>query len=183
MTVISKREEIFNILNQLPYSVYQCRIDSFQGPMLKPGISVQSVLKKRTNFDTGGYHDVNETIEIFVTLTNPTAYYKLIDDGVLAIETALMTNADWVSQFSTTPEIETYFGYDKAGETNQASAKIVLTLEYQDRFEVNITTLLESMHIDTDVISPAADPNLLPPGETLGPDGRIELTTDITLEQ
>lgn len=181
--IISKREEIFNILNELPYSVFQCRVDAFQGPMVKPGISVQSLSKKRINFDTGGYHDVNETIEIFVTLTNPTTYFKLIDDVVLAIETSLMTNADWVSQFSATPEIETHFEYGKAGETNQASATILLTLEYQDRFEVDITTLLERIHIDTDVISPAADPNLLPPGETLGPDGRIELITDITLEQ
>lgn len=181
--IISKREEIFNILNALPYSVFQCRVDSFQGPMIKPAISVQSISKRRTNFDTGGYHDVDEVIEIIVTLTNPTNYFRLIDDVVLAIETSLMTNADWISQFSENPEINTTFEYGKAGETNQASAEIKLALKYQDEFTPDITALLERIHIDTDVISPAADPNLLPNGEVLGPDGRIELTSDITLDQ
>jgi len=179
----TKREEIFNILKELPFSVFQCRVDSFQAPMPKPGISVQSISKKRTNFDSGGYHDVDEVIEIIVTLTNPNTYYKLLDDVVLLIETILMTNPDWISQFSEYPEISTEFAYGKAGETNQASAEIKLALKYQDEFIPDITITLESIHIDTDVISPAADPNLLPEGEVLGPDGRIELTTDITLDQ
>ena len=180
--IISKRQEIYNLVSALPYSVFQCRVDAFQEPMLKAGVSVQTLSKKRSNFDTGGTHDVNEQVEIFITITNPNTYFNLLDEIVLLIETTLMTNANWVSQFSKTPEIDTAYGYEKAGETNKASAKILLSLEYQDEFEPNIEALLKRMHVDTDVIYPCADPNLLPPGEKLGPDGRIEMTSDYNLE-
>jgi hypothetical protein len=177
------RQGIYDLFKVLPHSVFQCRIDPFQVPMALPGVSIQTPNKVRNNIDTSGYHDVTETVEIYVTLVESDLYYDNLDAVVLLIETTLMTNAAWVSQFSEISEINSVFGYQKAGETNQASAKINFTLKYQDQFEPDITVILERIHIDTDVISPAADPNLLPPGETLGPDGRIEIVSDFILEQ
>lgn len=178
------RQSIYDILATLPHYVFQCRIDPFQPEILdKAGVSVQSPEKVRSNFDTGGTHDVTETIEIYVTLVSPDLYYDNLDAVVLLIETALMTNATWVSQFEEISKIHSIFGYQNAGETNQASAKVTFTVKYQEEFEPDITVILNRIHIDTDVISPAADPNLLPEGETLGPDGRIEIVSDITLEQ
>lgn len=175
------RQDIYNLLSTLPHYIFQCRIDPLQPELDKAGVNVQTLTRKRNNFDTGGTHDVTEDIEIFITLVEPDIYYDNLDVVVQLVETTLMTNAEWVSKFSEISEITSIFGYESAGETNQASAKLALTVKYQDQFEPNITLLLERLHIDTDVISPAADPNLLPPGETLGPDGRIEITTDIIL--
>jgi len=65
------------------------------------------------------------------------------------------------------------------GEQRPTVATMTFAFQYSEWYEPVIPDRLEQIHIDVDVISPAADPNRRYPG----PDGRIEVVADFVSDK
>jgi hypothetical protein len=172
------REDIYDLLATLPYAVFQTRIDPFQNPTIKPGVSVQLKRSSKELIADGATFRTTDEVMVVITLAQQKLYDAALDAVVEMILSTLLTNAAFVRQFENISEVNVEYDYEAVGETNKASAIITFSLSYVEKFDPNITAILETLHLSYDFITPAADPNLQYPG----PDSRIECTQIITTQ-
>jgi hypothetical protein len=173
--MIDVRADTLELLRTLPYQVHSSRVDPFKEDKT-PIINVQYAKISRQCLS----HDLTfravASLRVIVSVCKTTGYDVLLDTVVGEVLDKLLTDAIWDTRYEAVSEILTEYDYREAGETNQAAALITFEIQYTDKYEPRIVNNLESIHVDVDVISPAADP--LP-----GPDGRIEASFDVDINQ
>lgn len=131
-------------------------------------VLIQAVVK-----DTGG-EQVQETLDL------------LAED----IERILFTDPDFVKRFSKIGNLDTQVGTYTQGALELASVGIQVDVEFDDDYPPVISDDFATLRLKTDVIDPAADPNVHPPdgqfpegyGGYPGPDKRIEVEAEFEVE-
>jgi hypothetical protein len=86
----------------------------------------------------------------------------------------LLCDPKWLVLFERVLSIDTEVERNVEGESRATIATLTFALQVSEYYEPVIPDMLEHLHVDVDVIRPAADPNLRYPG----PDGRIEVSAD-----
>ncbi|MBI3452938.1 MAG: hypothetical protein HY057_08985 [Rhodospirillales bacterium] len=114
------------------------------------------------------------TVEAFVTAPADDVLADALDALCEQVETALLGNAIWVSQFEQVGAFSTETDIGSDGERRIAAAKMNFDLVYAVVYAPVIDDDLGRVAIRVDTIDPA-DPNRIRPG----PDGRIEAGIDI----
>jgi hypothetical protein len=97
-----------------------------------------------------------------------------VDNLCEAIKTRLLCDPKWLVLFERVLSIDTEVERNVEGESRATIATLTFALQVSEYYEPVIPDMLEHLHVDVDVIRPAADPNLRYPG----PDGRIEVSAD-----
>jgi hypothetical protein len=139
-------------------------------------------------------------IEVITELETPadiSAEARLLADAAAPldalceeIENVLLANRLWYQHFETVGRWETRIELARVDESDRrtAAATITAPVVFTCIHEPEITDRYERMHIDIDLIDPAADPNTTGhpteppdgyPGGYPGPDGRIEARLDL----
>lgn len=175
---MSVRSTIYDLLHILPVPVYTTRLDPFKADKF-PLISVQNVNTKRKQIaDSLTYRvtsDVSVIISVATTDSDFDAQLDTIVDSVLA---KILTDKMWDTQFENVPDIETKYGYVKAGETDLSTAYINFSVVYTETYDPTITATYQTASVDIDFIYPF-DINRA----VIGPDGKIEGHLTLTLPQ
>ena len=91
-----------------------------------------------------------------------------------AAKSRLLCDPKWLVLFERVLSIDTEIERNVEGESRTTIATLTFALQVSEYYEPVIPDMLEHLHVDVDVIRPAADPNLRYPG----PDGRIEISAD-----
>jgi hypothetical protein len=91
-----------------------------------------------------------------------------------AVKTRLLCDPKWLVLFERVLSIDTEIERDIEGESRTTIATLTFALQVSEYYEPVIPDMLDHLHVDVDVIRPAADPNIRFPG----PDGRIEVSAD-----
>lgn len=168
---------IVTLLSTLPYPVSTTPIDPYKVEEL-PAISVQYAKEDFKSISQDQWYQRETQIVIGVIVAESTTYattLKTITDLVL---NKLLTDPVWFSSFKGVTDINVTYQYEDAGETNYAYAAIAFTLIDNMSFQPVFTVPLNTIHSTIDDISPF-DHNLV----SIGPDGRAEKITTITLPQ
>jgi hypothetical protein len=97
-----------------------------------------------------------------------------VDELCEAVKTRLLCDPKWLVLFERVLSIDTEIERNVEGESRTTVATLTFALQYTEIYEPVIPDMLEHLHVDVDVISPAADPNIRYPG----PDGRIEVAAE-----
>jgi hypothetical protein len=135
-------------------------------------------------------NSIGRSINIPDFLTTTTLTVQVIAEDVTDAESAetvdelcddvkdwLMGDPEWLVGYEQITSIITDVDRDIEGESRTTVATIAFALTVSEYYEPRIPDMLDHIHIDIDVIDPAADPNLRYPG----PDGRIEAVVDVSL--
>ena len=86
----------------------------------------------------------------------------------------LLGDPEWLVGYEQIRGVTTDIDRDIEGESRTTVATINFALTISEWYEPRVPDTLEEIHMEIDVISPAADPNIKYPG----PDGRIEVTAN-----
>lgn len=86
----------------------------------------------------------------------------------------LLGDPEWLVGYERIMAMTTEVDRDIEGESRTTVATLSFTLTISEYYEPRIPDTLEQIHMEVDVIRPAADPNIKYPG----PDGRIEVTAN-----
>jgi hypothetical protein len=98
-----------------------------------------------------------------------------VDDLCDAVKDRLLGDAEWLQLYEQITGISTEVDRNIEGEQRTTVATLTFDLTVSEWWEPRVPDTLEHIHVDVDVITPAADPNLKYPG----PDGRIEAVFDV----
>lgn len=109
-----------------------------------------------------------------------------VDRYCEVVKCRLLSDGEWLKIFERVLSIDTEIDRNVEGEWRLTTATLDFALQYSCAWEPDIRDWLETVHLDVDVIDPAADPNTGPPGTPPnveggyvggfpGPDGRIEV--------
>jgi hypothetical protein len=167
----------------LTVPVYSSKVEPFKGGNV---VSVQydTVNRKPIAHDMTFRTAAKVAITLAVVKTD--GYDTELDSLVALCITALLTNAAFVASFEEITGVDTQYGYGESGDTNLATAIIMMGFQFTETFDPVITTALHGLNISVDFIAPATDPNLFtsnPDDYLVKPDGRIEYDLPIDLPQ
>lgn len=111
------------------------------------------------------------TVEIVAEDITDAGSALRVDELCDAVKSRLLCDPSWLVMFERIAAIDTAIERNVEGESRLTSATLGFQLALSEYYEPAIPDRLETLHMDVDVIRPAADPNLRYPG----PDGRIEV--------
>jgi hypothetical protein len=171
--MIDVRGGIFTLLDTLSVDCYHTRIDPFKADKY-PVLSVQYNNVDRSQIGDNFTFRVIAGVSVIVSVaTTASNFDSTLDTLVNDVLSKLLTDPVWNTQFEQVKNINTKYGYVKAGDTDLATAYITFDCVFVEIYDPAITADWIRTHIDIDFVSPF-DPNT---GAT-GPDGKIEATYD-----
>lgn len=98
-----------------------------------------------------------------------------VDDLCEGVKEELLGDPSWLVLFERVLSIDTEIERNVEGEQRTTVATLTFALQFSEYYEPRIPDRLDHLHVDVDVIRPAADPNIRFPG----PDGRIEVAAEL----
>lgn len=144
------RQQLISLLRSSSPTVpiYSTRVEA----VTESAISVQTVSSTKTRLAGVTYQNVDQT-SIIINVVQSDNYDSGLDVLVNWVVSTILTNAGFCSTYYIT-KLSVDYNYGQTGETNGASAVIVLTATYQETIEPVISTQLSSVDIKHDFISP-----------------------------
>jgi hypothetical protein len=115
-------------------------------------------------------------VQIVCEDTTDAKIAERVDRYCELVKARLLRDGKWLQLFERVLSIDTDIERSVEGESRTTTATLTFSLQYTEAWEPYVPDWLESMKIEIDVISPAADPNVRFPG----PDGRIEVDGRVT---
>ncbi|MBQ9236117.1 MAG: hypothetical protein IJ184_06620 [Alphaproteobacteria bacterium] len=170
--VLSKLKENSALKELVGDNIFNSKVTPFEGKNL-PGINVVTI-RQDANSRSLNVQSFNCTlkvnVEIYVSpITNWTAKADAIAE---AVETALMTDAEFTKLFSQTDNYTVEYSMYDQGAHPIVVEILSFSLSYFEEYHVTAEDDLQKTHIDVDVIEPIADP-------VPGPDERIEFQLEV----
>jgi hypothetical protein len=112
-----------------------------------------------------------------------------VDELAEAVKVRLLCDPWWLRLFERVDSIDTEVDRNIEGEWRTSICTLTFHLQCTEAYQYEPPDWLEKIHLDVDVIDPAADPNTGPPGTPPnveggyvgghpGPDGRIEVAAE-----
>ncbi len=133
----------------------------------------ESALQTAPEFDTR----ITLTIEVGLDGASDKTVAAEADQLCERVTEVLLCSPRWLQKVQGVPSYASEVKLNAQTDRRTAGGTVTFELAIHEVFEPVIADELRSVHIDVDVIDPAADPNIKYPG----PDGRIEARLDIAL--
>lgn len=174
--------------------VYTNRTKSLDEADALPAVIVTTKRNRGESLSLGGEPNFRNTltvlIEPVVVETANDAHEDLLDELAEQIVATLFTDPDWVKQFEKISYVEEEIQYYTQGQRPLASIQMQFDLQFHLQYQPVILNDFVTARINVDAIDPA-DPNVHPPDGTWpdgyggqpGPDKRIEVDAELTMEQ
>ena len=141
------QDEIYDILFAINLPVFKNRLDPLQTntDSVVSGICVELSDCNRILQSDEMVCTTISVVDIFVVIEYKEDYSDSLDTLVDLIITSLLTNPEFVAKFSKIKSIKSKTAHKVSGDTNIGQAHLQLAFEYNEIFDPNITTYLESL--------------------------------------
>lgn len=150
------RKDLVTLLQNLK-NVTATRLDKVKAEDC-PAISVLNIATTQNQIGHTLEFDASSTIGIILFVAKTTEYDDELDDLVASVLNTIFLDEKWQQQFESVPQFQISYDYDQAGETNLATAKILVTVVYTDNYDVVIEDDFSNLHFDIDLAE--ADQNI-----------------------